>query len=129
MFPAPNNSAAAARRRILIVDDEAETTRLLRMMLERKRPYEVRVENDSKLALDAARDFHPDLVLLDIIMPDLDGGDVAALLRGEPALHGLPIIFISACAQPIPGYPFLSKPAPVEKVIECIEANLPARGG
>ena len=127
MHPVSNHTDVP-RTRILIVDDEPETTRLLRLMLERKRPYDVRVENDSKRALDATRDFRPDLILLDIIMPDLDGGDVAALIRGEPALRELPIIFLSACAQPIAGYPFLSKPAPVEKVIECIEKNLPARG-
>jgi len=96
----------------------------LRIILERKRPYEVRVENDSKRALDVTRAFRPDVVLLDIIMPDLDGGDVAALIRNEPSLSKMPIIFLSACAQPIAGYPFLSKPSPVEKVIECIEESL-----
>lgn len=112
------------KRRILIVDDEPDTTRLLRVILERKRPYEVRVENDSKKALDVTRAFQPDVILLDIVMPDLDGGDVARLIREEPSLAHVPIIFISACAQPIAGYPFLSKPATVEKVIESIEENL-----
>lgn len=123
----PDAQPQPQRKRILIVDDEPDTTRLLRLMLERKRPYEVRVENDSRRVLDVTRAFHPDLILLDIIMPDLDGGDVAALIRGEPSLREMPIVFLSACAQPIAGFPFLSKPAPVEKVIECIEQNLRGR--
>ena len=102
------------RKRILIVDDEPETTRLLQIILQRKRPYEVRVENHATRALDAARAFKPDVILLDIIMPELDGGEVARRLRHEPAFERVPIIFLSACAQPIPGYPFLAKPAPVE---------------
>lgn len=112
------------RKRILIVDDEPETTRLLRLILERRRPYDVRVENDPTRALDVTRAFQPDLILLDIIMPELDGGDVAKLIRKDQSLQRVPIVFISACAQPITGYPFLSKPAPVEKIIECIETNL-----
>src|SRR4051812_29508069 len=96
------------RTRILIVDDEPETTRLLQLILQRKRPYEVRVKNHSKQALDVARAFKPDVILLDIIMPELDGGDVARLIRHEPSFERVPIIFLSACAQPIAGYPFLS---------------------
>lgn len=116
------------RKRILIVDDEPETTRLLRIILQRKRPYEVCVENHATRALDTARAFQPDVILLDIIMPELDGGELARLFRHEPHFARVPIIFLSACAQPIPGYPFLAKPAPVEKVIESIEENLQKTG-
>ena len=114
------------KKRILIVDDERDATRLLKVLLERKRPYSVEVENDATQALAKTLAFRPDLILLDVIMPDLDGGDVAAQIRRERAVRNTPIVFISAIAQPIAGYPFLSKPAPVEKVIACIEETLGA---
>ena len=69
------------RSRILIVDDEKVTTRLLRMTLEQSGKYEVRAENDSKGVVAAAIEFKPDLILLDVIMPGLDGGDVAVALK------------------------------------------------
>ena len=119
------NHHAEQKRRILIVDDETEATRLLKLLLERKRPYEVKVENDSRRALSVTQAFKPELILLDVIMPHLDGGDVARQIRAVEALKETPIIFISAIAQPIPGYPFLSKPAPLEKVLASIEENLP----
>lgn len=112
------------KRRILIVDDETQAPRMLKKLLELKCSYEVMVENDSKRALEVTLSFRPDLILLDVIMPDLDGGDVAAQIRATRDAQNIPIIFISAIAQPIAGYPFLSKPVPVEKVIECIQENL-----
>lgn len=112
-------------RRILIVDDEPEAPRMLKRLLERKCHYEVLVENDSRNALSCALTFRPDLILLDVIMPWLDGGDVARLIRQTDTVQSTPIIFISAIAQPIAGYPFLTKPAPFEQVIACIEENLP----
>lgn len=113
------------KRRILIVDDETDATRLLKMLLERKRPYVVRVENDSRHALSTTHQFQPELILLDVIMPHLDGGDVARQIRTDDAVRQTPIVFISAIAPPIPGYPFLTKPAAIEQVIACIEKNLP----
>ncbi|SRR5581483_5491372 len=115
-----------SKRRILIVDDEVEAPRLLKRLLELKRPYEIVLEHDSTRALDVALTFRPEVILLDVIMPDLDGGDVAMQIRRADPVRDTPIIFVSAIAQPIAGYPFLNKPTPVEKIIECIEENLPA---
>ena len=56
-------------KRILIVDDKAGVTRSLKLNLEATVGYKVRTENDSVLALAAARDFHPELILLDVLMP------------------------------------------------------------
>ena len=68
-------------KRILVVDDEQGFTMLLKMNLEKKGGYEVRVENDATKALDAAREFRPQVVLLDVVMPEMDGGDVALSFR------------------------------------------------
>ncbi len=83
-------------KKILIIDDEVAFTDLMRMNLEKTGDFEVRVENHSNLALRAAREFEPDVILLDIVMPGMDGGDVSARFREHPNLKDTPIIIISA---------------------------------
>ena len=65
------------KKRILLVDDEPAFTRLMKLNLECNSAYEVKVENDGGKALAAARAYRPDLIFLDVIMPDVDGGQVA----------------------------------------------------
>lgn len=83
-------------RKILLVDDEAGFTELLKMNLERSGAFEVRIENDSTKALAAARDFMPDAILLDVVMPGMDGGDVQAQLQSSPQLSGIPVVMLTA---------------------------------
>lgn len=121
--------------RILIVDDEKITTRLLRLTLEQTGKYEVRAENDSRQVVASALDFRPDLIVLDVIMPEMDGGDVAAALKEAPALKNVPIIFLTATVRKsevdarggvLGGYPFLAKPASTHAIVEFIDKHLPA---
>ena len=67
--------------KILIIDDEVVFTDLMRMNLEKTGEFKVKVENESTLALRAAREFEPDVILLDIVMPGMDGGDLSARFR------------------------------------------------
>lgn len=122
------------KKRILIVDDEVALTRLMRIALEQSGKYEVRAENDSKVVLAAALEFRPDLIVLDLIMPDQDGGDVAETLRAHAELKDLPIIFLSASVRKseidahggvLGGFPFLAKPTSAEELSACIEKYLP----
>ncbi len=83
-------------RKILLVDDEAGFTELLKMNLERAGGYEVRIENDSTKALAAVRSFMPDAILLDVVMPGMDGGDVQAQLQANPLLARIPIVMLTA---------------------------------
>jgi CheY-like chemotaxis protein len=83
-------------KRILVVDDDSSVTRNLKLNLESGGGYEVLGENHAANALIAARNFRPDLILLDVIMPGMDGGDVAARLRADPLLRDTPIIFLTA---------------------------------
>ncbi len=83
-------------RRILVVDDEPSVTRNLKLTLEASGGYEVLGENHPTNALTAARVFRPDLILLDVMMPGADGGDVAAQVRADPVLRETPIIFLTA---------------------------------
>src|SRR6185295_10010601 len=78
------------------VDDEVGFTRLFKLNLEQRADYEVRIENWAEHALNAAREFRPDLVLLDVIMPRMIGHDVAARLREDATLKSIPIVFLSA---------------------------------
>lgn len=117
------------KRRILLIDDEKGLTRLVKMALPQ---YEIREENDPTQALETARDFRPHLILLDVVMPVLDGGDVAGLFKADPMFEKVPIVFLTAIVTPkadqaeqsIGGYPFIAKPVSREKLIQCIEQHL-----
>ena len=118
------------RKRILLVDDEASFTRLMKLNLETNGNCEVRVENNPQQALAAARSFKPDLIFLDIIMPDTDGGEIAAALRAEKTLKDTPIVFLTAVVSKneviqrgdvIGGQTFLAKPVSVADMLKTIE--------
>ena len=120
------------KKRILLVDDEKSFTNLLKLNLEDTGNYEVRVENWGEDALAAAQQFRPDLVLLDIIMPRMPGGNVASQIKEDPELKDTPIVFLTAAVRRhqveendgiICDLPCLAKPAPVEAVIEMIEKH------
>lgn len=134
------------KARILIVDDEVSATRLLKKNLEQTGAYLVRTENDSSMCLRAAIDFMPDIILLDVIMPGIDGGELAAMIRADARLKATPIVFLTAVATKndvrkgggvIGGMPFLAKPAGMPEVLACLREHLyalgeclsPARGG
>src|ERR1041385_7974621 len=104
------------KKRIFIVDDESGFTRLLKLTLERTGHYIVLEENDGTKAWLAAREFKPDIIFLDIVMPKIDGGDVAQQIRSDPLLAHVPIIFLTAIVSKretkneIGGFPFIAKP-------------------
>ena len=122
------------KRRILIVDDDRDSTHLIKILLEKISHYLVLEENDAAKAHESARDFRPDLILLDIMMPQIDGGDIAAQIDADPGLQGTPIIFLTALVTKaeakaglhIQGHPVLAKPIDIPELINRIEENLPA---
>ena len=89
-------SAAKEKRRILIVDDDANSTHLVKILLERSGPYLVLEENDPTKADQTAHNFKPDVILLDIVMPKMDGGELATQIEADRELHDTPIIFLTA---------------------------------
>src|SRR5262249_25381159 len=90
-----HKSATKGTRRILIIDNDSNSTHLVKILLERSGPYRVLEENDSTEAHQTARSFKPDLILLDVMMPGLDGGEVAEQIEADRELHNTPIIFLT----------------------------------
>ena len=122
-----------SRKKILIVDDEPDFTKLLKFALEEAGAYDVLEENDAEHTLDAARQFDPDLVILDVMMPRLDGGDVAGLLRADENLHDVPILLLTAgvtgndWVMESPDdqrYRVLAKPLETAQLVEAIEQEI-----
>jgi CheY-like chemotaxis protein len=123
------------KKRILVVDDEPEFTNVLKLSLEAHGYYEVMEENDADHVRAAAREFDPDLVLLDIMMPEQDGSEVAAALKADPVTRAVPIIFLTAlvssedatkggAACNSGGNTFLPKHIRLDKLMRCIDEKL-----
>jgi CheY-like chemotaxis protein len=121
------------KKRILAVDDRATNTRLVRLCLEQTNEYVVREENNAKAALAAAEEFHPHLILLDVMMPGLDGGELAARFQANPKLKAVPIVFLTAAMTKgeveasggrFWGYPFLAKPVVLREMLACLKHHL-----
>jgi DNA-binding response OmpR family regulator len=130
---APRAQIDSRKARILVIDDEVGATRLLKRNLEQTGGYDVRAENTAETALSAAIEFVPDLILLDVMMPGRDGGEVAELLRSDRRFKSTPIVFLTAAATRgdvkngggiIGGMPFLAKPAGLAEVLACLEQQL-----
>ena len=123
------------RRRILIVDNDRDTTHLVKVLLERTGHYLVLEENDATKAHQSAVNFRPHLILLDIVMPETDGGEVAARIQGDPELRKTPIIFLTALVTRveaksglnIQGHSFLAKPVSIPELIDATEEHLSVR--
>jgi CheY-like chemotaxis protein len=84
------------KKRIMVVDDDLQSTRIVKMALERTGRYEVQQVNDPVRALDAARMFKPDLILLDICMPGTEGVEVAFQIRADTEFQATPVVFLSS---------------------------------
>ncbi|MGD8865227.1 MAG: response regulator, partial [Anaerolineales bacterium] len=81
--------------KVLIIDDDVDTLKLVGLMLERQ-GYEIAVASNGTIGLEKAEDLKPELILLDVMMPDLDGYEVTKRLRSDPSLAHIPIIMFTA---------------------------------
>ena len=119
--------------RIMVVDDEVGFTDLLKMNLEKKGRYEVLAENDGERCVARAREWQPDLILLDVVMPQVDGGQVLAQLQADEQLRNVPVIFLTATIShqgvkdrkgTIGGRPFIAKPVDIRDLSRKIDSLL-----
>lgn len=119
------------RRRVLIVDDTPENLKVLGTLLKGE-GYDVRVATNGPQALEAARKQLPDLILLDVMMPGMNGYEVCHALKAESALAEIPVIFISALAsgdQKVTAFKegavdYVTKPFYAEEVIARVRTNV-----
>ncbi len=121
------------KKKILIVDDEEDFGKMVKLNLERTGEFEVRAETRGSNALNAANEFKPDLIFLDVIMPDVDGGEVMSQLKADKQFQDIPVVFLTAIITDkeassqdgvVAGRPFLAKPITTAKLISCINTYL-----
>jgi two-component system NarL family sensor kinase len=126
-----NAQNSASKETILIVDDIPENLQLLAGMLS-EQGYIVRLAPDGQLALQFIQSNPPDLILLDILMPDMDGYEVCKQLKTSPTTQDIPVIFISALhevfdkvkAFSLGGVDYITKPFEVREVLARVENQL-----
>lgn len=121
------------KTKVLVVDDEAGITRMIKLNLEKTGHYEVQTENRGSHAIEAAREFRPDIIFLDVMMPDTQGDRIAGQLSEDAELKDIKVVFLTAIVtrdetadggNEIGGNHFLAKPVNTEDIIRMIEKIL-----
>ena len=123
------------KQTILVVDDDKEVVRLMRAYLE-KASYRVVVAYDGETAVHALRREKPDLMLLDLMLPDKDGYDITRLVRADATLSHIPIIMLSARIEDtdkiigleIGADDYVTKPYNPREVVARVRARLRTQG-
>ena len=122
-----------AKKKVLLIDDEPSFTRLLKLNLEKTGNYDVREEHIGSRGLAAVKEFKPDIVLLDVVMPDVDGGTVVSQIRCSEELKDTKVVFLTAVLTKreanaksgmLHSVPCIAKPVATEEVIACIEKQI-----
>ena len=119
------------RHKLLLVDDDETVIEYLNVKLGGE--FELMATGTPEQALAIARDARPDLVLCDIDIPGMDGGDISAALFADPETHGIPVVFLTALVTPadlakqgnqLAGRAAISKQSPIEEIKARIRAAL-----
>ena len=123
------------RQTVLLADDNATNLQVLYRTL-RDLGQRVPIARDGDTALSIASETAPDLVLLDVMLPDMEGREVAARLREDPLVKTTPVVFLTAivtreettpAGTEIGGHTFLAKPVEAAGLIACIDGELGGR--
>jgi len=135
-LPLVLSAQGASMARILVVDDEFLLRVMLKDALEEAGHAVVLAEN-GRVAIERAKTARPDLILMDIMMPDLDGFDTCTAMKEDPALTGVPVVLISATTDPkgvvnrakqVGAVTVLPKPVPIEQLQQVLaQALKPSR--
>jgi len=116
-------------KKILIVDNEPDLTNVLKIALEGLGGFRVQTENNPLMAVTAAKQFGPDLIIMDVKMPALDGADVAIQLKEQEGLSETPIIFLTGAVstpeivrhgKTVGGLRFLPKTIRLDAMVACL---------
>jgi DNA-binding response OmpR family regulator len=122
--------------RILIADDEPNLVLALEHLMKRE-GYEIRTVGDGEAAIAAAKAFRPDLILLDVMMPRMDGYEVCERLRADPALKGVAIVMLTAKGREVEKEKgmalgadlYITKPFSTREVVQRVKEVLAALPG
>jgi CheY-like chemotaxis protein len=124
------------RKRILVVDDELDFLYVIKLMLEGTGQYQVRTLSFASQAAHVAREFQPDLVLLDCMMPGADGGELAGQLQADLQLKDTPFLFLTCIVSQVETaaskcyaglQTFVPKNLEFEKLAQLIEQKLASK--
>jgi len=121
------------KKRILIIDDEEGFCNLVKKNIEKTGEFEVQIAINGEDGIRLAREIKPDLILLDLVMPEMDGADVATQIKIEKGIENTPIVFLTAIVREeeassqaglTRGYSLLAKTVTVGELIACIKKNV-----
>ena len=122
--------------KILIIDDEEDFGHFIKLNLERTGEFEVLVSTEGKQGIVLAKSHNPDLILLDIMMPEMDGTEIAEHLLDDTSTKDIPIVFLTALVKKgelkdktgrIAGRYFIAKPVTSDELIAKIKSVLEKR--
>jgi excisionase family DNA binding protein len=122
----PTDALESGKRKILVVDDDLELVELITEVLERDGRFEVRSVNNGFDAGMMVKEYHPDLIVLDVMLPDINGKEVCQRVRAEKAMDEVRIVCISGMVEDdkigelraAGADDFMHKPFEVEKLLE-----------
>lgn len=131
MTPTPKSASSKALRTVLVVEDEQDLAEMLQFQLQ-KAGYSVAVASDGRTALQKIEKSHPDLILLDLMIPEISGTEVASKIRSNPKTAGIPIVMLTAKSDEVDvlvgltvgADDYITKPFSMKVVLARIEAVL-----
>jgi len=121
------------KRRVLIIDDEENFCKLVKKNIEQTGEFEMHIATNGQDGIRLAKEIKPDLILIDMVMPKMDGADVVSLIRDDDSIKDTPIVFLTAIAKEeesssqasfTKGYSLLAKTVTVGELIDCIKNNI-----
>ena len=122
----PTDALESGKRKVLVVDDDQELVELIVDLLEKDGRFEIRTVNNGFAAGVMVKEYHPDLIVLDVMLPDINGKQVCQLVRADPSMDDCKIICISGMVEAekiedlkgAGANEFLQKPFEVDTLIE-----------
>ena len=131
------NKGTGRKKRVLVVDDERDFLEIVKLNLEKTEKYDVMTLEEAKDICAQAQDFKPDIILLDNLMPGLDGMETCKILGRDPIWKSIPIIMLSALtgrfeklyAEKLGAVDYLTKPIDKDTLVSKIEETLRAKEG
>lgn len=121
------------KKKILIIDDEPHFCKLVKKNIEQIGGFEVYTATNGEEGIRLAKEIRPGLILLDVVMPEMDGVEVLSRIKGEESIKNTPVVFLTGIikeeeagiqASFSGGYSFLAKTVTVGELIACISKNI-----